>query len=401
MSPGLPQKDLGNRRQGATGHLVESMPSGQAPGGWPHSVHSFLSRVFSKTLLLAASILAWAGPLGAQQPPPAPVRYTEARQHTLRSEVRLPGSVESSTESVIAGEVDGLVVEFPVREGDRIQKGQVLARLRTANLELRLRAAEADLREAEARLKLAERNLERAQELFDSKVFSQQELDQPFYESVALRGRVERLRADIDLTRDDIERCTIQAPFPGVVVAERTEVGQWLGRGDPVVELMSTEDLEVSVDVPELHFAQLRVNTRVTIEFEALRGRAVPGAVSAVIPRADPEARTFPIKVRFANPGGQAAPGMLAQVSFPGGEPHSATIVPKDGLVLSGSEQMVFVIDDDNTAKPIPVRAGTGVRDWVEVRGPVQAGQRIITRGNERLRPGQAVAGEPLEYKLP
>ena len=346
-------------------------------------------------------VLAGLTCLSAQGPGPSPIRYTEAREHTVRRQIRLPGSVQSPTVSTVAGEVEGLVVELGVREGDAVEKGQLLARLRTVNLELRRDASQSELSEAEARLKLAERNLERARELFDAKVFSQQELDDAFYEFSAWQGRLDRLRAEIERILDDIKRCTIHAPFNGVVTDKHTELGQWLAVGDPVVELMAVDDLRVLVQVPERYYRGLRVGRRVSVEFEAMGGRKTVGTVSAIIPRADPQARTFPVKLKFSNPGGKVAAGMLAQVSFSGGAAYRATIVPKDAVVSQNLHQVIYIIKDDGTVDPIRVRTGAGVGSWIEVSGNVRPGQRVVTRGNERLMPGQAVQGEPIEYKLP
>lgn len=345
-----------------------------------------------------------AVPLAAQQPPampPAPVGFTPAREHSIRGQVRLSGTVESEITSTVAGQVPGLVVEFPVRVGDRVKKGQVLAKLRTETFEIRRRAAEAELNEAEARRKLAERNLNRAQELFDSKVFSQKELDDSLYEFNAWQGRIDKLQADIAAIDDDLKRCVIVAPFDGVVLKKGTEVGEWMKDGNPVVDLMSVDDLQVSVDVPEQYYSKFRPGNRVTMTFDALGGNAMLATVRTVVPNADPQARTFPVKLSFDNKAGKVAAGMLAEITFSGGDAYGATIVPKDAIVNQGGRRFVYVIDENNAANPIPVETGAGVADWIEVRGPVRPGQRVVTRGNERLQAGQAVQGSPVEYKLP
>ena len=350
---------------------------------------------------ILAYVLAGLASLSAQGLGPSPIRYTEAREYTVRGQIRLPGSVRSPTVSTVAGEVEGLVVELGVREGDAVEKGQLLARLRTVNLELRRDASQSELKEAEARRKLAERNLERAQELFDAKVFSQQEMDDAFYEFSAWQGRLDRLRAEIERILDDITRCTIHAPFDGVVTDKHTELGQWLAVGDPVIELMAVDDLRVLVQVPERYYRGLRVGSRVSVEFEAIGGRKRLGTVTAIIPRADAQARTFPVKLKFPNPGGKVAAGMLAQVSFSGGTAYRATIVPKDAVVSQNPHQVIYIIKDDGTVDPIRVQTGAGVGSWIEVTGNVRPGRRVVTRGNERLMPGQAVRGEAIEYKLP
>jgi RND family efflux transporter MFP subunit len=329
------------------------------------------------------------------------VRYTEVRDYAVRRTVQLPGTVESRSRSLVASELGGLVEEFLAREGDTVGKGEPLARLRTANLELQRQSAEAQLKEAQARLKLAERNRARAGELFEAKVISRQQYDDAFYEFNAWQGRVESLTAELARIADDIERCTIRAPFAGAVTAEHTQVGQWLGAGDPVVELLSLDELEVRVEVPEQYFRSLNPGARATVSFEALPGFNVTGQITAIVPRADPAARTFPIKVRISNREGRIGAGMLAQVAFPAGESYRATVVPKDAVIRRGPQEYVYLINGDNTVRMVEVKTGEGAGSWVEVRGELRAGEKVVTRGNERLFPGQSVQGERTDYKLP
>ncbi len=351
----------------------------------------------------AACVLLHPAPLWSQGPerPPSPVRYTEARQHPLRESVVLPGTVESPTKSLVASEVAGLVIEFLAREGDSVEKGQPLARLRTATLELERNSVEAQLRETQARLQQAEAHLARSRELLEAGVIARDEFDDRFFEVNAWQGRVEQLTANIARINDDIERSTILAPFLGVVAAEQTEVGQWLAVGDPVVEILSVTELEVRVDVPERYFRSLRTGIGTTVTFESMPGTAIPGRIQAILPAADPQARTFPLKVSIPNPERRIGVGMLARVSFPVGQSVQATIVPKDALVRRGPQEMVFLLNGEGTVDPLPVETGQAVGSWVQVRGPVQPGMQVVTRGNERLQPGQPVQGESLEYPLP
>jgi RND family efflux transporter MFP subunit len=339
--------------------------------------------------------------ISAPQMPPSPVRYTEAREYPLRRLVQLPGTVEAFRTSTVASEIAGLVVEFSGREGARVAKGQVLAQLRKDQHEHTLRAAEAQLHEDEARQKLAERNLERTRQLFSTNDVSQKELDDALFEFNAWQGRIEMEKAEIARIKDDLDRHTIGAPFAGVVVRKFTELGQWLAEGGPVVELMGLDELEVVGDVPERYFSSLRLGSRSQVRFDALGGLEVTGRVSAVIPRADPQARTFKLKIRIPNSRGRIGVGMLAQIALPEGEPHQATIVPKDALVARGPQQFVFVVNGNNTISEVPVQAGSGIGAWIEVQGTVQPGQKVVTRGNERLMNGQPVQAQALEVKLP
>jgi RND family efflux transporter MFP subunit len=358
--------------------------------------------VVSQRSILRVSLLvavASASVAGAQMGGgPAPVKYTDARTGSIRPTLELTGTVESRRTSVVASEVSGKVISREAREGDRVAAGAPLVRLRRENLQLSLDAAKAELEEAEARLELAEANLKRARELYAEEVVSRQILDNAVSEREAWKARVEQLRADMRRLDDDLERSTVRAPFAGVVVEERTAEGEWVSPGSPVAVLMDVGELEVTIQVPERQFAGVQVGSPVSVVIQALGDQSVRGAVRAVVPRADPRARTFPVKVRIPNEEGKVGVGMLATVRLPVGEPSQAVLVPKDALVDGAQGSSVYVIGDDQTVRSVAVRTGSAEGVWIAVEGEVRPGDRVVTRGNERLRPGMPVQGEPLEY---
>lgn len=354
-----------------------------------------------RLLVVGTLVGVWAAPLAVAQMPPARVVFAEAQEAPVRKTVELPGTVEARTTALVASEVDGLVEALVVREGRSARKGQVLIRLRTRDLQLRLDAAEAGHREAEARLQQAESDLERNQSLADEGILSASQFDESRYERDAWRGRADQLAAEIARIRLDMDRSAVKAPFTGVVVAERCEVGEWVGRGDPVAEMASLHDLEVRVEVPERYYTELKRGASATVTFSALPGHEVSGEVSAIIPRASPQARTFPLKLRIPNEEGRIGVGMLAKVALPAGEAYRATVVPKDALIIRGTERRVFTLNGDDTVESVTVDTGAGVGSWIEIRSGLTPGARVVTRGNERLRPGQAVQPEAGEYSLP
>lgn len=354
--------------------------------------------------LFAAALCLASRPAAAQPPGmggPSPVGFTEVRRHALRPTVRFSGSVEARRSSLVASEVAGLVIDLLAREGDLVPRGRPLVRLRRQDLELRLDAQQASLKEAAARLDLARRNLQRARELFADEVISRQDLDNAVSEETAWAGRVESLAAEISRVEDNLAQSQIAAPFTGVVVEEHTQVGEWIGIGDPVAELVDLEELEVVVEVPERHFRSLERGARARISFEALPALTLAGQVDAIIPRADRETRTFPVKVRFANRDHAVGVGMLAQVELPVGDATPVLMVPKDAVVRRGPRSVVQRINGDDTVEEVEVEPGVAGGAWIAVTGDLAPGQRVVTRGNERLRPGQPVAPSPIAYDLP
>lgn len=365
-------------------------------------MNSFAIR-FKQTLLLVALSAQATALLGQGPGGPVPVGVTAARSMPMAPTVSLTGTVRSRTSTLVASEVPGLVTRLSVREGHRVKRGAPIVHLRSENLELRLEAMRGQRREAAARLDLARQSLARSRELFDSGVISRQDFDGAVSESDAWQGRVDQADADIARLEDDLDRSVVRAPFTGVVVAEHCQVGAWLAIGAPVVELVDPNDLEVVVDVPERHFAGTRRGAAAQVRFPALGGLTLDGEISAVIPRADASARTFPTKVRVRNPEGQIGIGMLAQVLLPAGTPRPAVVVPKDAIVEQGGQRMVYVVEngaDGAVAKARPVTVGGGVGAWVEVSG-IEAEAEVVIRGNERLMPDAQVAAEAVDVAAP
>ena len=332
--------------------------------------------------------------------PPTQVGITEARSANLRREIQLSGTVQSRKKAVVACTVAGQVLEVLAQEGDRVEKGQPLLRLDPAVIKLRVKEAEANLDETEARLKLAENQLSRADELFKTKVFSSQQFDDSRYQVQALEGRKANLNALIEQSQLDLYRATIRAPFNGVITAKMTEIGQWLGVGGQTFEIVAVDDLEVVVDAPERFFGLIGRGNGALIQFDAFEAPGFEGKVDAVIPQAN-QARSFPIKVRFDNGGRTVPTGILAKVVFRAGTPYTATIVPKDAIIPQGKTKQLFVLDGEQKVTPVEVETGIGAGQWIEVLGDIQPGQKVVTLGNERLRPGQAVQASVREYDLP
>ena len=352
-----------------------------------------LMLVFAWPLMGAAQIDGYA----------APVSYTVVRQHTLRPTVRLPGTVQSRHRSIIGSETEGIVVALHVREGESVTKGASLAQLRTDVLEQRLNAARSQLEASIANRELTSRSLERARQLFDTKSMSEQQVDELAYELLGWQAEERRLEAEIAQIELAIDHSHIRAPFNGIIVDRLTDIGEWREIGDPIVELISVTDLEVDVAVPVVYFDDLNANENAEVSFPSMSDQRLVLEITAVVPVADSEARAFTVKLRLPNDSQtpRVAVGMLADVWLSVGQPSDATIVPKDAIVQRQEERLVVLLNDDNQTRIRTVRTGNSIGAWIEVQGDIEAGDRVIVRGNERLGPEQTVDANPLDYQLP
>jgi len=406
--------------------------------------------------LLLALVLLAPTLARAQSMPPAPVEAAPVTREDVAPRRSFVGNVRAVQSAVLGSEAEGRVTELSVREGDVVAKGQPIAKLRTTTVEIDLRAARAELelrrqelnelengtrkeelRQAEARLAAAESELEfarwdkeSADRLRETGSISEDELRRvrlrlwvaeqaqtqskaalellragPREERIAqAAARVSAQEAAVARLEDELESHTVRAPFDGVVVAERTEEGEWLSTGDPVVDLTSLGEVEVRVGVVEDQVGALVVGGRALVSVAAFPGREFEARVHTIVPRGDERTRTFPVDVRVANPANDGThplkPGMFARVSLEIGSPKPALLVPKDALVLGGPAPIVYVVQAGAegaaaTVRPVPVQTGVALDGRIAVEAELQPGDLVVTRGNERLRPGQEVVVTP------
>ena len=387
--------------------------------------------------------------------PPANVVVAPVVQQEVATGQTFVGTVMPSKKATIGSAVDGRVIAFPFNEGDRVAEGQPLAQLLTDTITLEIVSAEAELElrrqalaelengtrpeeieqararmdSAEARMKylnsrrvrwerLYETNRAVSEEEREEAVASAIEAEQAYREAKAAyqlavagprveqiaqaRAQVAMQQATVDRLKDQLTKHTIISRFDGYVTAEHTEVGQWVKQGDPVVDVAALDEVEVLANVVEQHVPHVRVGGQVVVEVPALPGQNFAGVVTEVVPQADVQARTFPVKVRVANTVTDDVPllksGMYARVMLPTGARRMATLVPKDALVLGGQQTIVFVVETadgkQGTASPVAVQIGVAEGNLIQVTGQIAAGQLVVIHGNERLlpMPGQPVA---------
>ncbi len=346
--------------------------------------------------LAALCLIAAAGcseQQAAQTPPkapPVPVRVVTVERQDVRRSVTLVGTVEPWKRSIVASDLAGRVVNFPVKAGRQVRRGDLLARLDTDTLMIQLESATASRAEGVVRHDQAKLDLERMRALFEKEAVTKKERDDAIAEELALRRRLAQLDAEIRRVRDRIKKSSIVAPFDGWIIEEHTEIGQWLEEGGPVIEMVDLSRLQVEVPVPERFVPFLRRGDPVSAVFDGLPGFKATGTVFSIVAQADRAARTFPVKMEIPNDELVIKSGMVARVTITVGETYQAIVVPKDALVLKGGNQFVFLIQN-GVAVQQQVKPGIHTDGLVEVSGDLEVGMDVVVQGNERLLPGQAV----------
>jgi RND family efflux transporter MFP subunit len=322
---------------------------------------------------------------------PMPVRVAPVQLQQVSEQVSLVGTTEPEDESTVAGEVAGIVDRFPVEEGDYVEKGALLARLRTTYIQLRLNEARAAREQTLANLNNAEKELQRVSKLRQTNAVAEKAYDEAMYSHQALSQGLLRHEAEIEQLRYELEQASIKAPFAGFVAREHTAVGQYLSAGGAVVDLIKLDPVLVTINVPERYILRVPVGAEARVVLPSITDQPYQAKVFAVLPRGNPSARTFPVRVRMENPEYRIKSGMEALVSFDLSGAGKALLVPKDAVVPAGETRKVFKVVDGKV-EPVMVKIVGYFDGNVAVEGPLNEGDQVVIRGNERLRPGQEVA---------
>ena len=325
-------------------------------------------------LLLLLILLPAALP--GQERPPSPVIVAEVLEQPLVEDLSFVGRILPIRSSRVAAETEGQVVRRFKDAGQTVRAGDPLFELANDPLQ-------AALAEAEADLALRRFNHEGSLRLRATDTVSEQDLRNKAFELARAETRLGGLQAQV-------ENLLVRAPFSGHIVRTFTEVGEWVGRGGEIAQVISIDTVRVIVEVPENHVPQLALGDSVAIVVDALGSDPVAGLVTAISAEGYAASRTFPVVVEAANPEGRMLGNMSARVRFRVAQARASLLVHKDALV-SGPQGQVVYLARDGKALSRPVEAGLAHQGYVAVTGELAPGDLTVVRGNERLRDGQAV----------
>lgn len=326
-----------------------------------------------------------------------PVAVAAVTQVELQAPVQLVGSVLPQRTSAVSAQVSGVVEAIWVDEGTRVQAGGKLLQLDAELARIEVQRRKAQLTRVQAELQEAERRLAEAERLRESGHIPQSTLETAQTNMAVAAAVVAQNTAELAAAEEHLQRHVIVAPFGGVVTRKIAELGQWLDTGNVAVELVDTQTLRIEVAVPQANIGAITLGTRANVQLEAFPDKRLQSEVSAIIPRDVDAARTIPVWLALSNPTGEILPGMSARVSL-GLDSHAGLVlaVQNDALVrrVDGSVLLWLVKDGepDLTVQSVAVEIGRRDAFYTEiVHNDIKLGDRVVVRGNESLRPGQAV----------
>ena len=197
---------------------------------------------------------------------------------------------------------------------------------------------------------------------------------------------IKRAEISIAQIKRRISQTEVLAPFPGVVAERLVQIGEFVSRGAQVARLVDTDHREIRAQAPLSVAGWLREGMEVSVQHQQSESLS---PVSRVIPVGDERSRMFEVRVAAENPAWII--GSPVRIALPNSELRELVAIPRDALVMRGSNVFVLRVNDENTVEKVAVETGIGLGGFVEVIGELSHGDRVVTRGGERLQPGQAV----------
>jgi len=333
------------------------------------------------------------------------------------------GYVVARRQATVASKSILRVTDVLIEEGQRVEEGEVIARLDDSNTRANLLQAQAQVTQAEANLKAAKVALDdatpifrRNEQQFEAKVISEQALDtarQAFNAAQSdynvRQQALEVARANLLVAQRIQEDTIVRAPFSGVVVTKAAQAGEIVSPSSAgggftrtgICTIVDMDSLEVEVDVSENFINRVKPKQPATIKLNAYPDWEIPAEVIAVIPTADRSKATVKVRVGFKEKDERVLPEMGARVSFlsspeaegPGGspaQPVQAVIVPTDAVQSNGDTGTVFVINGDTVERRV-VRLGSRTSEGQLVLSGISSGTRVVVGHLDSLTDGAKV----------
>jgi RND family efflux transporter MFP subunit len=300
-----------------------------------------------------------------------------------------PATVVAVERAEVASRLMGYISNIAVVEGQAVSRGQRLFSVDPLDVQGQVDQAHAGVAQAESAYADAKADFERFSNLYKEEVVSRQQLDKARLQHDLAAARLAQAKAGLGTASGQMRYATVTAPITGVVTRKLANAGDLAAPGRPVLVLEDPTRLQIETSVPEDVLGRLKPGLAVPVEVDGVEGR-VEGKVARISPAADPVSRTFLVKLDVAARGLRS--GAFARALFPAGE-RTSLAVPATALVNRAGIDGVFVLDKDAVAQFRMVRRGGEVGGLIEIQAGLQAGERIVIEGADKLESGDKVTG--------
>lgn len=319
-------------------------------------------------------------------PPPPSVRIVEAKMTVLAPNLELPGTVVSRNDARLAAEVRGRLT-WVADIGARMIAGEPVARIEDSYLTLQKSEFEGIVARELSKREFLEREVRRLRRLAEENIGAKNQLDQTESDLASAISEMQVARARLGQIEVQLARTRIVAPYPGIVTERILSTGEHVTEGDAVVRLVQPDDIEVVARAPLASLHYIAQGTELEVIGDRHRGT---GPVRALVPFRDGRSHLFEIRIKL--PPTPWRVGESVRLVVPSADPIEVLAVPRDALVLRREGTSVFRILADDTAERVTVTTGLGSGGLIQITSGIDAGDRVVIRGAERLRQGQKVS---------
>jgi membrane fusion protein (multidrug efflux system) len=297
--------------------------------------------------------------------------------------IEVLGAAKGRQSVTVTSNTTELITAVRFTDGAHVQKGQVL-------VDLKAQAQNADIAQAQAALSLAEINYNRWKSLGEQGIAAKASVDQ-------YRTAVDQARANLDAARSRLGDRVIRAPFSGVVGLSDVAPGALINPGAPIVALDDISVIRVDFDVPDRYLSQLSEGVPIQAHTDAYPNELEHGRIAKLDTRINQNTRSIKARAEFPNPTGRLKPGMLMHVSIDQGR-RQALAAPEAAVQFEGDQAYVYAITQRGgrmVADRRPVVTGADQSGFIEITAGLQAGDRIVADGVNRVSAGQQVRLAP------
>jgi RND family efflux transporter MFP subunit len=338
----------------------------------------------SIVVIIAMAISASALAQGYEQPP-APVVVDRALVTYLAPSVDVPGTVVSLNDARLASELDAKL-NWIADVGTEVSEGDTVARLEVITFRLYEMEAEKRVEKEKARVTFLRSEKDRLQQLAKKNLSAKSQLDQVTSDLAMAESDVWIAEAQLGHARVAMHVTQIRAPFDGIVTEKLRNIGERLSVADEVIRLVDPTSIEVVARAPLNTVNFIEAGDVLTMHNDF---RQDEGSVRTIVPFGNPQSHMFEVRLNV-DPEVWTV-GESVRLSMPTAEAKEVLTVPRDALVLRREGAFVFRIDDELNAEQVAVVTGLGAGKLIEVIGDINAGDRVVTRGAERLNTGMKV----------
>ncbi|CAN7262472.1 efflux RND transporter periplasmic adaptor subunit [Caballeronia sp. 15715] len=341
---------------------------------------------------------------GKKEAPPVALRPVVAMAavadtHTVQSS--LPATIESRYSTPLSFRVGGKIIERRVRLGDSVKAGEIVAKLDPADNAKNAASTAAQLSAAEHQLTYAEQQLTRDRAQAQENLIARAQLEQTENAYAAALAQRNQAQAQAALSADQLKYTTLIADRAGVITAEQADTGQNVSAGQAVYNLAWSGEIDVVSDVPETALGSLVVGQKATVTLPALGGKQFAARVREVSPAADPQSRTYRVRMTLEAPTPEVRLGMTADVAFAqvagsnasgaSGAPGQAFTLPSTALFHAGKLPAVWIVKADDSLELRRVDVTRYGERTVTVSNGIAPGDRVVWQGVHTVSAGQKV----------